>query len=138
MPSKNGHFWNPDRFIPESEIRKRCETLGELYPIEFPEGSGSAKIFRYENSIGSIGFISPISNRFCDKCRKVRLTAYGELRLCLFSENGLNLKDLIKNGITDNEIEKSILYAIKSKPENHSIDLASNKNYNLVMSQIGG
>ncbi|MFC1562867.1 GTP 3',8-cyclase MoaA, partial [candidate division KSB1 bacterium] len=138
MPSRNGNFWNLKRFIPESEIRKRCEALGKLFPIEISEGSRSAKVFKYENSIGNIGFISPISDRFCDKCGKVRITADGLLKLCLFSEKGLNLKDSIRKGIKDTEIEESILSVIKLKPESHSIDLTSDKNYNLLMSQIGG
>ena len=138
MPSRNGNFWNRDKFVPESEIMDKCETLGKLYPVNISEGSRSAKVFKYKDSIGNIGFISPMSNRFCNKCGKIRLTADGTLKLCLFSEKGLNLRDSIRMGMTDSEIKELILSAITCKPESHTIDLISNKNHNLIMSQIGG
>ena len=138
MPSRNGNFWNHDKFVPESAIMDKCETLGKLYPVKIFEGSRSAKVFKYKNSIGNIGFISPISDRFCYKCGKIRLTADGTLKLCLFSENSLNLRDSIRKGRKNSEIKELILSAIMCKPESHSIDLTSNKNYNLSMSQIGG
>ena len=138
IPSKNREIWEPGKFMSGLEIKKKCEILGKLYPVKIPNGSGSAVIYKYKNSIGTIGFINPISNGFCIRCNKIRITAYGELRLCLFSKIKLNLKNFIKNGIVDSEIEKNIIGVVKTKPANHSIDLTSNKNYDLVMSQVGG
>lgn len=138
MPSKNIEIWKPEKFIPGHEIKKKCEILGKLSPMKSSDAGSSAVVYKYRNGAGSVGFISPISNGFCTQCSKVRITAYGELRLCLFSEIKLDLKKLIINGMDDSEIEKSIIRVIKAKPANHNIDITKENNYDLVMSQVGG
>lgn len=138
MPTKNGNFWNVDKVLSEREIIERCETISTLHPVDVPGGSGSARLFRYSESKGFIGFISPLSNRFCNTCGRLRLTADGMLKLCLFSENGLNLNNLLRSGAVDTAIEKAILSYLQYKPIDNSQALSSVESPLITMSRIGG
>ncbi|WP_300379665.1 GTP 3',8-cyclase MoaA [Clostridium sp.] len=99
---------------------------------------GPAKYIRVENNKGRVGFISPISNCFCDECNRIRLTSQGFLKECLHFNYGIDLKKLMRNGATENEINLAIRKAIFEKPEKH-VFLEKNKDKDLkFMNQIGG
>ena len=99
---------------------------------------GPAKYIRVENNIGRVGFISPISNCFCNECNRIRLTSEGFLKECLHFNYGIDLKALIRKGATEEEIKLAIEKAIFEKPEKH-VFLEKNKDKDLkFMNQIGG
>lgn len=119
------------------EIIKKERTL---FPVEEKIGSGPAKYFKSPFSKGKIGFITPLSHNFCDKCNRIRLTPDGFLKLCLHWNKGIDLKNIIRNKATDEELEKIIFNAIYNKPEHHSMDknIEENNIDKRKMNQIGG
>lgn len=138
MPIKEKTGWNRDRFISNDEIREEIERIGELKPLKPPDNSGPARMFRLKKAKGNIGFISPLSNHFCDRCNRLRLTADGKLRTCLFSDNETDLKTLLRSGGTDAKLLKLIANAVFSKPERHTALQASFRKCRRGMSAIGG
>lgn len=146
MPFGSRKSWTPERFIPSDEIKSFIEKIGTLHPVNLKK-SGPARYYRFENALGVIGFISPLSNHFCNECNRLRLTADGKLRPCLFSETEIDLKPALRNNSTsDAEIERLINLAVQIKPQGHNINLAdeklskllSLKKYLKPMYKIGG
>ncbi len=140
MPMLNGLFWDKEKFIPNDDVKEQCEVLGKLLPDGKIPGSGPAIYYRFKNGLGTIGFISPLSNSFCTNCNRLRLTSDGRLRLCLHHEDELNLKEMLRKGYGDEEISKAIEVAVNTKPKGHNLCSGSgNFNHsNGVMSAIGG
>ena len=132
MPLGYKGFAKEDRLIPVSQIKERLKELGELIPAQV-RGVGPAKSFRFEESSGTIGFITPMSEHFCATCNRLRLTADGKLYPCLFSDYGVDIKTPLRTGAGYREIKELFKEALKNKPEKHSI-----KGNNQVMSKIGG
>lgn len=144
MPFGSEDMWSPEKFISTEEIKSIVEGIGPLIPAKLRK-SGPARYFRFENAPGVIGFISPISNHFCNECNRLRLTADGKLRPCLFSETEIDLKPALRGGSSDDEIERLIKLSIEVKPEGHNIgpqklsSLIKNREYcKKPMSRIGG
>jgi len=103
-------------FYPVSKMKDRLAKLGSLRPGEDVRGSGPAQYFRYENALGTVGFISPLSDSFCGNCNRLRLSADGKLRPCLLSDQELDLRTPLRNGTTRDEIELLIRKAVEMKP----------------------
>ena len=80
---------------------------------------GPAEYYQFPGFSGRIGFISPISHKFCRECNRVRLTCEGRLKLCLHYDRGLELKPLLRSGALDEEIRERILAAVREKPSEH-------------------
>jgi cyclic pyranopterin phosphate synthase len=117
MPLGARDYWAPERCVPTSEIRARVEALGTLTPVEKPTTAGPAEKFRLPGAAGQIGFISPVSNHFCGACNRVRLTSEGLLRLCLFSLEGVDLRTPLREGATDDQLERIIRESLARKPD---------------------
>ncbi|MFC1963244.1 GTP 3',8-cyclase MoaA [Chloroflexota bacterium] len=107
-------------FIAASEIRQRVESLGKLDTVRSGDG-GPAKYFSLAGALGTIGFISPISDHFCSECNRLRLTAEGKLRSCLFSDEEIDLKKPLREGATLVDLKLLIRGAALCKPEGHKI-----------------
>jgi cyclic pyranopterin phosphate synthase len=122
MPFGTRGLWKPERFIPAEEIQSIVERMGHLSPVKLRK-SGPARYFKFDGAAGVIGFISPLSNHFCGECNRLRLTADGKLRPCLFSETEIDLKPALRSDAPDNEIERLIRLSIEVKPEGHNINL---------------
>jgi cyclic pyranopterin phosphate synthase len=122
MPFGTRGLWKPERFIPAGEIRSVVETAGRLSPVKLRK-SGPARYFKFDSAAGVIGFISPLSNHFCGECNRLRLTADGKLRPCLFSETEIDLKPALRSDGPDKEIERLIRLSIEVKPKGHNIRL---------------
>src|SRR4030067_3443969 len=120
MPFGTEGLWSPERFVSVEEIKSIVERVGTLTPVKMKR-SGPAIYFRFDSAPGVIGFISPISNHFCGECNRLRLTADGKLRPCLFSETEIDLKPALRGGASDDEIERLIRLSIEVKPEGHNI-----------------
>ena len=120
MPFVSEDIWNKEHFIATEDIQSRVEQVGTLIPAEVKK-SGPARYFRFEGAAGVIGFISPISNHFCKECNRLRLTADGKLRPCLFSETEIDLKPALRSDGSDEEIKRLIELSIAVKPKGHSM-----------------
>ncbi|MDC9714512.1 MAG: GTP 3',8-cyclase MoaA [Gammaproteobacteria bacterium] len=109
-----------------------------LMPIESSKTDGPAHNFKIEGTNSTVGIISAVSNHFCQTCNRVRLTAKGELILCLGQEDSISLKDAVRSDLTDDEIKDMIINAINKKPEKHVFDSVIDNISNRQMVEIGG
>jgi cyclic pyranopterin phosphate synthase len=134
MPFSNGEEGD-HLLVPVSEIKQRIATLGELEPTVDSWG-GPAKYFRLSGARGTIGFISPVSEHFCQACNRLRLTADGKLRPCLFSDTEIDLREPLRQGATADDIKRLIQEAAWCKPEGHK--LRAGITCERFMAQIGG
>jgi cyclic pyranopterin phosphate synthase len=119
MPFGEEGTWSRDKFMPAEEVRQSVEHVAPLVPAKISK-SGPARYFRFEGAPGVVGFISPLSNHFCEKCNRLRLTPDGTLRPCLFADTEIDLKPALRGGGTDREIERLIHLSIDAKPKGHS------------------
>ncbi|MEW5909077.1 MAG: GTP 3',8-cyclase MoaA [Thermodesulfobacteriota bacterium] len=103
------------------EIKSIVETLGPLYPVWRDSNDGPAERFRFKDAPGEIGFIRPISRHFCRDCNRLRLTASGQLRVCLLSNIQFDLKTPLRNGASDDEMKRLIFSAVQRKPQEHGL-----------------
>ena len=110
----------------------------ELVPIKDSLEIGPASEYEFADGKGKIGIITAVSNPFCDYCNRIRMTADGKLRTCLFSTNEHNLKELIRNGASDADIEARIREALVIKEPGHKINLDSFERPARAMHAIGG
>ena len=119
------------RYLSGEEIKKKLPSL-----ISLNKQDGVATLYRYPEALGTIGFISPISNQFCGDCNKIRLTADGKLKPCLHKNQEIDLVEVLKSG-DDELLKESIRNAILSKGEHHDLNNGA-KPVDRGMSQIGG
>lgn len=138
MPIGNNCSWQPDSYLSKDDIMGRVAADGKLIQLPF-KGGGPSRNYRIEGAQGMIGFISPISDCFCGSCNRLRLTAVGRLRPCLFSESTTDLRTPLRNGASDEELEALYRSAILSKPARHGLQERTSFGQTLShMSQIGG
>ena len=138
MPVGEKNGWNSDKFISTDEIRRMIQTLGDLRPIEHSPLDGPAERFALEGGKGEIGFIGAMSNHFCTMCNRLRLTAEGHLRSCLFSEEEIDIKGPLRNGHDDDHLLELIKLAIEKKPKDHGPLGQGPRKCIRQMSSIGG
>lgn len=125
--------------IPSDEILHRLEAeYGKAAQSHAKRGNGPAKYYEFEGFRGKIGFISPMSHSFCGECNRIRLTAEGRLKLCLYYDCGIELKPLLRGGQTDDEIMERIRRAVMDKPRAHEFEKADAASDQRKMVQIGG
>jgi cyclic pyranopterin phosphate synthase len=124
------------RFISSSEVRQRLETLGSLEPCSLVAGNGPAKYFRFAGASGTIGFITAVSEHFCFKCNRLRLTADGKLRLCLLSEEEIDLRQPLRQDISHDGLKEIIRQGIACKPAGQTTAVKNQKRR--PFSQVGG
>jgi len=141
MPVGNGVLADGDwreRVVTAAEIREKIEAaLGELETAKMSTGGGPARYYRLPGAKGTLGFITPISEHFCYRCNRLRLTADGQLRPCLLSDYEINLRTPLRQGAGVEQIKELLLQGINSKPMQHHLD-ESRRPENRVMSEIGG
>jgi len=137
MPLDGGHEWDMDRVLPNDEVRRIIETAHRLEPLGRP-ASGTARRYRFADGSGEIGLISPVSHPFCSDCNRIRLTADGRLRTCLFSLNETDLRAPLRDGAADEELERIVRGAVWRKELKHHINEPGFIQPARSMSQIGG
>jgi cyclic pyranopterin phosphate synthase len=103
------------------EIKKRISTLGNLIPVQNSKNDGPAKRYQFEGAKGEIGFIPALSQHFCDRCNRLRLTASGQLRPCLLSDHQEDIKGPLRSGCSDQELADIFLKAVHHKPSDHNL-----------------
>lgn len=138
MPIGSSITWSAGRFVPAAEIIDQLNRkVGQLSPVGAPCGSGPAKYYRFKDAAGTVGFITSMSDHFCESCNRLRLTASGGLRPCLYDEREVDLKTPLREGAETREIAELFMDAISLKPERHHM-LEGWKDKHRSMSQIGG
>lgn len=138
MPFANNADFQTGHIVREAELRARLESaLGPLESLHDGQLDGEARMFRLAGARGTVGFISPVTSPFCAACNRVRLTADGRLRLCLLRDDEGDLRGLLRDGATDEELEKTLRALIHRKPWGHGLarDLIP---AGRGMSEIGG
>jgi GTP 3',8-cyclase len=138
MPLDADRAWREDDVLTGGEIRGIIE---ERYgPLEeLPaKASSTARRFRFSDGVGELGFVNPVSEPFCSSCDRIRLTADGQLRTCLFSRREWDLKTPLRNGASDSDIVELLRYAVRHKELKHKINDPGFVRASRSMSQIGG
>jgi cyclic pyranopterin phosphate synthase len=138
MPLDADEVWREDEVLSGAEIRALIEEAhGPL--VELPaKASSTARRFAFADGRGEIGFVNPVSEPFCSSCDRIRLTADGQLRTCLFSRREWDLKTPLRNGASDAELEALLRHAVAHKELKHRINEPGFVRASRSMSQIGG
>lgn len=108
-------------FLSGNEVKRRLTQLDELLPAHSKNSNGPAHLYRFSGALGKIGLISPLSQHGCRTCNRLRVTADGKLRNCLFSREEVDLRSLLRRGAADGEIMAAIRQAVWHKPQEHSL-----------------
>lgn len=136
MPLDADEQWGPERVVPLARV---IEEINAEYPIEaIQRTSAPATRYRYLDGRGEVGVIATVTEKFCDTCDRIRLTADGQFRNCLFAVTDYNLRDAMRGGATDDEVAKIIEGAVHDKWAGHGIDTVHFIRPKRNMSQIGG
>jgi len=122
------------------EIKKILEKKGQLIPVKHQKNDGPAERFKFKNAKGEIGLISALSHHFCNTCNRLRLTANGQLRACLLSDQQEDLRGLIRRGGSDQDIADLFIKAVQNKPSGHHVNSGHpySDRTTSQMSSIGG
>ena len=137
MPLEEGRTWSPDTVVTLEEILSR---MGEYRPlVEIPRGrSETARRYRFDDGVGEIGIIAPVSHPFCGHCSRIRITSDGKIRTCLFSAWDHDLHAKMRRGASDEELEDFIRGVVQKKEERHHIGEADFVPASRTMVHIGG
>src|SRR2546421_9187636 len=139
MPLDSGHEWSRDMVVSGREIRERIEERFPLVPLRVPRGSETSSRYRFaDNSPGEIGIIAPVTEPFCGACSRIRLTADGQIRTCLFSTVEHSLRDVVRSGATRSEVIEFIESVVMKKEPRHYINDPEFRQPARTMSFIGG
>jgi cyclic pyranopterin phosphate synthase len=123
-----------EHVVPSGEVLDRIATLGSLEPIAGPSGNGPASYFGLSGGAGTVGVITPMTHTYCDSCNRVRLTADGRLRTCLFGNHEVNLRDAFRAG---DDVGPLFLQALSEKPREHAL-LQMKVGGLRALSEVGG
>lgn len=137
MPLDAQGQWDKTQLVPGSEI---FEQINDRWPIHAIDvgGSAPAQRFAFDDGQGELGLISSVTQPFCGTCNRLRLTADGAIRNCLFSDNEFSLRDLLRAGGSDEEVELTLRQAVWEKFPGHAINEPSFLHPVRSMSMIGG
>jgi cyclic pyranopterin phosphate synthase len=137
MPLDADQAWEDDKVLTGAEVRAIIEERWPL--VEIPaKPSSTARRFRFADGAGELGFVNPVSEPFCSTCDRIRLTAEGRLRTCLFSRREWDLKAPLREGATDAEVADLVRDAVRHKELKHRINEPGFVRASRSMSQIGG
>ena len=126
------------KFVSVAEMKKHIDPLGKMEPFRHSAGNGPAKYFQLPDATGTIGFITPITEHFCYRCNRLRLTADGKLRPCLLSEDEIDLRETLRRGAPTDELKALIAEAIARKPAGHNLGKGNERRKGRPFSQVGG
>src|SRR3954452_23092465 len=137
MPLDGDHAWSRDQVLTGDELRA---IIDRVHPLEEAprEPHATARVFRFADGAGEIGFINPVSEPFCADCNRIRLTADGKLRTCLFSLHETDLREPLRAGASDAELETVIRDAVWRKELKHHVGEEGFRQPPRTMSAIGG
>jgi cyclic pyranopterin phosphate synthase len=137
MPVSDNLDISAEQYVPAAEMLEKVGTLGELHPVVGPNGNGPASYFAFADAAGTVGVITPMSHNYCDRCNRMRLTADGHLRPCLFGSQQTNLRDPLRRG---EPVEPLIRHTLRVKPERHGLVQGSDEGSGglRALSEVGG
>ncbi|MDA8391665.1 MAG: GTP 3',8-cyclase MoaA [Actinomycetota bacterium] len=136
MPLDAGGTWDRSKVVPASET---VAAIDAVYPLQaLPQGSAPAQRYRYRDGRGEVGAIASVTQPFCGSCDRIRLTAEGQLRTCLFSTTEHDLRAVLRDGSDDDRLAGAIAAAVGTKWAGHSIGRSTFVRPLRGMSQIGG
>jgi cyclic pyranopterin phosphate synthase len=137
MPLDADRDWTPDAVLTGEEIRGMIDAVHPLREVE-REPSATARVFRFRDGRGEIGFVNPVSEPFCADCNRIRLTAEGKLRTCLFSLHETDLREPLRAGTGDEQLIEIVRDAVWRKELKHRIGEPGFRQPARTMSAIGG
>jgi GTP 3',8-cyclase len=137
MPTGANLDVSESEYVPSEEILLRIAEIGDLEPTAGPGGNGPARYFRFPDAAGTVGVITPMSHNYCDRCNRMRLTADGQLRPCLFGAMQTDLRGPLRRG---EALEPHIRETLRIKPERHWLvrGASSGSGGLAALSQVGG
>jgi cyclic pyranopterin phosphate synthase len=137
MPTGANLDLSAGNFVSCAEALRRVAAIEELEPVAGPFGNGPARYHRFPGAPGTVGVITPMSHNYCDRCNRMRLTADGHLRPCLFGEIQTNLRDPLRAG---EDIRPHVEHTLQIKPERHYLIQGSDSGSGglVALSQTGG
>jgi cyclic pyranopterin phosphate synthase len=137
MPTGSNLDLSADHYVSCQEALARIRRMGSIEPVEGPAGNGPATYFRFPGAAGTVGVITPMSHNYCDRCNRMRLTADGQLRPCLFGSLQTNLRDPLRAGA---DLVPLIEETLRIKPERHYLIQGSDAGSGglVALSQTGG
>jgi cyclic pyranopterin phosphate synthase len=138
MPVMENVDLQRDAWISSDEVLERLATVGALHPVPNPHGNGPARTFAYDDAPGTVGVISPLAHDYCETCNRVRLSADGRLKLCLFGDNLIDLRTPLRAGGGQSAIESILRASMHIKPERHHLQLGETASQMRAFSEIGG
>ncbi|MBA2733927.1 MAG: GTP 3',8-cyclase MoaA [Acidobacteria bacterium] len=139
MPLDSGHEWSREMVVSGREMLERIEERYPLIPVKVPRGSETSSRYRFaDNAPGEIGIIAPVTEPFCGACSRIRLTADGQIRTCLFSTVEHSLRDVIRSNVSRAEIIEYIESVVMKKEPRHFINEPEFMQPERTMSFIGG
>jgi cyclic pyranopterin phosphate synthase len=138
MPVEENVGLQSGAYISATEILDRIRTIADLQPVDGPLGNGPARYYAFDGAPGTIGVISPLSHDYCDTCNRVRLSADGRLKLCLFGDHHIDFRTPLRDGADDDVLQSLFRGAMYVKPERHHLDIGQTASAMRALSEIGG
>jgi GTP 3',8-cyclase len=138
MPLDAQHGWSRSEMVTADEIFVALESEFELVPAQEPRGSAPAELFQVDGGPGTVGVIASVTRPFCGDCDRVRLTADGQIRNCLFAREESDLRAALRAGASDDDIAERWVIAMRGKRAGHGIDDPTFLQPDRPMSAIGG
>jgi len=138
MPVTENVELQRDAWVSSDEVLTRLSALGALHPVPNPHGNGPARTFAYDGAPGTVGVISPLAHDYCETCNRVRLSADGRLKLCLFGDNMIDLRTPLRTGGGEDAIVDILRASMHVKPERHHLALGETASMMRAFSEIGG
>ena len=138
MPVTENVALQRDAWVSSDEVLTRLNALGALRPVPNPHGNGPARTFAYDGAPGTVGVISPLAHDYCETCNRVRLSADGRLKLCLFGDNMIDLRTPLRTGGGEEAIVDILRASMHVKPERHHLALGETASMMRAFSEIGG
>lgn len=138
MPVRENVEIQGHAYVSADEILQRLCSVEALEPVDGPGGNGPARYFSFRGAAGAVGVISPLSHDYCESCNRVRLSADGRLRLCLFGDHHVDLRTHVRAGATPEEIAAIFRSAMLVKPERHHLEVDKTVSMMRAFSEIGG
>jgi GTP 3',8-cyclase len=140
MPTDSSAYGSYESlFIPVEEFMKKIKQIDSVQIEPATDSSGPARICKLPDAAGKVGFIAPISWHFCASCNRLRLTADGKIKTCLFSREEIDIKTPLRTGATQNDIARIFRLAVANKPSGHRLSAKDHKNAcTRTMRAIGG
>lgn len=137
MPIGDLLFWHKDRLMTSQETKQRIEQKYVLEETCKIDGNGPASYYKISGGAGSVGFIAPMSNHFCAQCNRIRMTAEGKLRACLYEQGETDLRLALRNS-SDEELRQLFVATLNEKPRRHHMQTGWGEDNHRKMYQIGG